>query len=128
MKMYFKKQEPRIIRYRNYKKFSNKNFQCELKYQLQNLNLNSNMLRIFHKCAKSVLDRIAPTKKKYVRANQSPFVNKKLHRAMNRSRLRNKYLKNRNAENRLAYTKQRSYCVSIFRKEKYNCYNNLNEI
>ena len=44
---------------------------------------------------------------------------------MDRTRLRNKFLKNRTAENKLAYNRQRNYCVSLTRKSKRDYYNNL---
>ena len=54
-------------------------------------------------------------------------MNRTLHKAvMKRSRLRNKYLKNRTEENKLAFNQQRNICVTLFRKEKYDYYNNLN--
>ena len=46
---------------------------------------------------------------------------------MARSRLRNKYIKNRNEENRAIYVKQRNYCVSLLRKSKKKYYENLDE-
>ena len=46
---------------------------------------------------------------------------------MTRSRLRNKYLRNRNEDNRALYIKQRNYCVSLLRKSKKNYYENLDE-
>ena len=46
---------------------------------------------------------------------------------MKRSRLRNKYLKNNNEENRKLYAKQRNYCVSLLRKTKEGYYENLDE-
>ena len=44
---------------------------------------------------------------------------------MNRTRLRNKLLKNRSAENKFAYNCQRNYFVSLTRKSKRDYYNNL---
>ena len=44
---------------------------------------------------------------------------------MTRSRLNNKYLKNRTTENFDAYKKQRNLCVKLFRKEKKAFYSNL---
>ena len=39
------------------------------------------------------IQRHAPIKKRYVRANQAPFINKKINKeTMKRSRLRNKFL------------------------------------
>ena len=57
-----------------------------------------------------------------------PFMTKDLSKnIMKRSRLRNKYLKNNNEENRKLYAKQRNYCVSLLRKTKKAYYENLDE-
>ena len=57
-----------------------------------------------------------------------PFMNKDLSKAiMDRTRFRNKFLKNRNDENRKKYSKQRNHCVSLLRKTKKQCYEDLNE-
>ena len=43
------------------------------------------------------IQRHAPIKKRYVRANQAPFINKKINKEiMKRSRLRNKFLNTKN--------------------------------
>ena len=44
-----------------------------------------------------------------------------------RTRLRNKFLKNRTESNRVSYNKQRNFCVSLLRKAKKDYYGNLNE-
>ena len=68
---------------------------------------------------RNVLDKHAPMKHKYTRANQAPFMNKFLQKAvMNRSRLKNKYLRNKTSENLEAYKKQRNTCVYMFRNGK----------
>ena len=41
------------------------------------------------------------------------------------SRLRNKYLRNRSDENKLAYNKQRNICTSLLKKEKTSYFENL---
>ena len=47
-------------------------------------------------------------KRIYVRANEAPFMTKELHKAiMKRSRLRNKFLKNKNEINRNNYKVQK---------------------
>ena len=67
-----------------------------------------------------------PMKHKYTRANQAPFMNKFLQKAvMNRSRLKNKYLRNKTSESWEAYKKQRNTCVYMFRKGKKEFYNKL---
>ena len=51
------------------------------------------------------LNSFAPIKKKYARGNQIPFMIKDLSKEiMTRSRLRNKYLKQKTEENRLIYS------------------------
>ena len=53
-------------------------------------------------------------------------MNKAISKAvMNSTRLRNKFLKNRSAENKLAYNRQRNYCFSLTRKLKRDYYSNL---
>ena len=44
---------------------------------------------------------------------------------MKRSRLRNKYLKNRTEINKLAYKKQRNLCVNVLKKTKSSYYEKL---
>ena len=73
------------------------------------------------------LDKMAPLKQKHIRDNQSPFMNKDLHKAiMTRTRLRNRFLKEPNPMNRLAYKKQMNYCVSLMHEKKQEDYPSLN--
>ena len=73
-----------------------------------------------------ILDNHAPLKKKYVRGNHSPFMNKFLFKAiMVRTRLRNIFLKNRSEENKISYNKQRNLCVTLLRKSNREYYQNL---
>ena len=72
------------------------------------------------------LNKHAPMKTKYLRANNSPFMNKELTKViMVRSRLKNKSLKLKTTEAREAYRKQRNFCVSLLRRIKKNFYENL---
>ena len=94
---------------------------------MENFDTNNGLEKFIAVCVKT-LDRFALYKKKYLRANNMPFMNKSLSRAfMGRSQLRNKYLKKRSETNRLAYAKQRNFCVSLLRKTKKDYYANLNE-
>ena len=59
------------------------------------------------------LNKMLPIKQKHIRSNQSPSMNKDIHKAiMARTTLRNRFLKEPTPINRLAYKKQRNYCVS----------------
>ena len=55
-------------------------------------------------------------------------MNKTLSKAiMLRTKLRNKFLKNRNNENETNYVKQRNHCDSFLRKTKKEYYSNLDK-
>ena len=74
-----------------------------------------------------ILQKHAPIKKRYVRANQASFINSKIHKkAMRRTSLRNKFIDSKTDADRIAYNKQRNYCVSLIRKEKRAYYSYLN--
>ena len=93
---------------------------------LHEKNVNINQLEKFLHVFKKVFDIHAPIKKRYIRENQGPFMNKALQKAvMTRSRLRNKFLKNKTQSNESAYKKQRNCCVSLFRKRKKSFFENL---
>ena len=129
MKTSYQKMEPRVINFRDYKSFSNEGFRELLHENLkEKLSGNSDQsFSNFVNTCNTVLDKQLP-KKKYVRGNQSPFMNKTLSKAiMLRTLLRNKFLKNRSNENKTNYVKQRNHCVSLLRKTKRECYSYLDE-
>ena len=74
-----------------------------------------------------VLNKHAPLKKKYLRANDSPFMTKPLRKLiMNRSRCKNIYLKNKTVENWEVYRKLRNECVKLAKKVKTDYFRNIN--
>ena len=88
--MGFTKSKPRVITYRDYKKFNENTFRSEI----QNLRSSEADLGFFKDSFFHIFNKHAPIKKKYVRANEAPFLTKELHVAiMKRSRLRNKFLR-----------------------------------
>ena len=94
-KMGFSKSKPRIIICRDYKKFNSNAFRSEI--------FKDSILRIFNKHV--------PIKKKYLLANEAPFVTKEIHVAfMKRSRLRNSFIREKNQTNRGTYKTQRILC------------------
>ena len=65
-------------------------------------------------------------KKKFIRGNNAPFMNKSLSQAfMHRSKLKNKFNKNPTEQNKIDYNQQKNYFVSILKKEKRKYYNNI---
>ena len=88
-------------------------------YKVLKGNIEISRLDIFMSTALNVLEKHAPIKKRYVRGNESPFMSKPLKKEiMKRSRLKNKFLKDQNHENKLAYNKQRNICITMLRKAK----------
>ena len=66
-------------------------------------------------------------KKSYVRANQTPFIDKNINKQiMKGSRLRNKFLNTKNDVDQQAYNTQRNLCVSLIRQTKKQFFSNLN--
>ena len=80
----------------------------------------------FESVVMQVLNDHAPLKKKYIRANDGPFMTKELRKAfMKRRTLKTVYNKNRNPVNHLAYKKQRNKCVKMLRNAKIQYYKSL---
>ena len=68
------------------------------------LDMNSLDFGSLKKCFMELLNKVAPLKTKFLRANHSKFVTKDLSKAiMLRTKLRNQFLKNRNLEARTKY-------------------------
>ena len=124
LKRYFKKHDPITINYRNWKLFDEKKFRNDLVTYLEQFEFLR--LEDFKNVLMEILNTYAPPKKKVVRGNNAPFMNKILSKEfMHRSKLKNQYYKNPTKENRTAYKKHRNFCVSLLRKEKKKYYNNL---
>ena len=125
LKMKFCKAQPKIIYYRNYKKFDKNIFRTKLKQKLE-INKSSNYSD-FENIFLSTLEDEAPLKKKTIRANQAPYMTKTLRKAiMRRSALENQYHKNSTPENNAIYRKHKNYCSKLYKKERKKYYTNLN--
>ena len=85
------------------------------------------LVAFFYIC-RTTLDQHASRKKKYAGGNLMPFINKTLSKEIiKRTKLRNKFLKERPGENRKKYASQRNYCVLLLKKTKRKYFGNLNE-
>ena len=128
--MTFQKLKPRVINYRDYKHFNNEKFRDDLPSEISNSHMefdNKGSDKFFN-MYRSTLDQHAPRKQKYARGNHMPFMNKTLSKEiMKRTKLHNKFLKERINESKKRYTSQRNYCASLLKKSKKNYYNILNE-
>ena len=130
MRKKFKKLQPRIINYKSYKKFSNEKFKNCLLNQIRKedfINDDKDFER-FCNIKMKVFNKPAPRKKKFATGNQMSFMTKDLAKEiMKRCRLHKRFLKNENQENRILYTQQRNYCVSLLKKTTIRYYSNFNE-
>ena len=98
--MVFQKLKPQVATYRNYKNFNNDRFQMDIK----TCGFDTKDISSFEETILSVFNKYAPIKKKYIRANEAPFMTKNLHKEiMKQSRLRNKYLKSKSLTDRKSY-------------------------
>ena len=124
----FQKLESKIINYRNYRYFSNDRFREKVTSELSKVVLE-NSDKGFNKfldVCKEALNMYAPLKKKYIRGNNSPFMNRILSKEiMKRSILRNLFSKSKSEADKKNYVKQRNYCVSLLRRTKKEYYGNL---
>ena len=119
LKTEYIKAEPIQIVYRNYKKYNPMIFCDELRNKLNQEPSSYVDYNKFQTILCSVLNKHAPIKNKYLRANDSPFITKDLRKLiMNRSRFKNVYIKNKTAENWENYRKLRNECVKMTKKAK----------
>ena len=96
MKVFYKKQKTKIVTYRNYKHFSNKAFMFAVENSIIEMTSEKNDLEFdrFKTALDKAIQSHASIKKRYVRANQAPFINKKISKEiMKRSGLRNELQK-----------------------------------
>ena len=128
MKVFYKKQKPTIITYRSYKNFSNEVFMADFQNRISQVTSENNDLEfdIFKAILNQAIQKHAPIKQRYVRANQAPFINKTINKEiMKRLQLRNKFLNTKSDIDRKTYNEQRNLCVSLIRREKKNFFNNI---
>ena len=99
MKCNFQKQRAKVIIYRNYKYFDNDRFRYDLFLGMNKAGIDNMNCGDFETLIISTLDIHPPLKRRNIRANNAPFMNKTLCTAiMVRSRLRNRFLKLKNPE------------------------------
>ena len=114
MRSNFEKQMPKVISYRNYKHFDNGRFRNNSLIEFMKKGFLNLKCKEFETILLKTLEAHAPMRKRYICANNSPFMNKELCKAiMVRSRLCNKFLKSKTEDSKMAYNKQRN-CVCRF--------------
>ena len=74
----------------------------------------------------SVLEKHAPIKKKIIRGNHVPYMNKTLRKAMmRRTQLQNKYYKTKTDEDLKSFKKQRNFVSHLYKKRRKQFFNKL---
>ena len=71
-KMSFQKLQPKIINHTDYKNFDNKKFRSDI----WKINLNTTDLEGLMKTVFRIFNKHTPIKRKYIRANEAPFMSK----------------------------------------------------
>ena len=126
LKTSFRKKPPKVVRYRDYKYYSRTKFQNDLNFSLAGIDLNRMSNDEYVALLLGILNKHAPLKVKYIRGNNQPFMTKELRKEhMKRTKLRNKFRKDKNKTNEIAYKKQRNVCVNLLKKVKRNYFENL---
>ena len=75
----------------------------------------------------NLLDHHAPLKKKVLRANNEPYITKKLRKAiMKSSQLESMYRETLTEKSLKAYKKQKNYVSRLYKKERKTFFNSLN--
>ena len=120
--MNFTLSKPCIITYRDYKKFNINAFRSKI----QSLCSSEVNLGFFKDSIFYIFNKHAPITRKNLRSNEVLFITKELHVAfMRRSRLRNKFLREKNQANRDNYKIQRNLCKKLLRKTNNLYFSNL---
>ena len=99
-KIFYKKQKPKIIHYRNYKTSNTNLFKEELNNELLYNDVNNAELVEFMNTALSIVDKHATMKRKHMRTNDSKHL----------------------------YDRKRNLCVSLLRKTKRDYFKQLNKV
>ena len=122
LKTTFQRLPPKIRNYRDYSNYDNGMLRTCLFNDLSKEDIG-NLEKFIQVCI-NTLNNHAPSKKKYTRSNHLPFMNNELSKViMNRTKLRNVYVRKRSDENRKKYSKQQNYCVSLLgRTERNYCH------
>ena len=106
LKVKHEKIPPKIIQYRDYKNFDATRFFEKFQVTLTHLDMSSSDFGSLEKCFMELLNKVAPQKTKFLRANHSKFVTKDVSKAIIFiTKLRNQFLRKRTLEARTKYSK-----------------------
>ena len=106
MKTSFQRLPPKIRHYKDCSNCDSNIYRVSLSNKLSKLNIEAIDLNKFVTVCIDTLNNHAPSKKKYIKGNRLPFMNKEFSKEiMYRKQLRNNFLRNRSDENKRKYCK-----------------------
>ena len=124
MKTTFPKANPKKIFYRKYKNFDVSNFSNHL---IHHISAHAETRTSFKKFQEIILHELnihAPWKQNFIRANEVPYMNKKLRKAiMTRSRLANEYHNTKSLTE--TFKKHKNYCNRLYKRERNIFFKNI---
>ena len=119
LKQYFPKQKPIIIHFRDYSNFDLFLFKSDLSHIFTFIGNKDINYQTFENTFMDLLKQKAPIKKKYIRANNAPFMDKTLSKAvMTRSRIRDRYLRNLSVTNNNEYKRYRNFVLGFSERKR----------
>ena len=125
LKTTFQKEEPKILIYHYFKKFIQIYTYTDFQSELVN-KPNSHNPYEFEKSFVEVLDTHAPKKRKILRGNYKPHVNKTLHSAIIKcSQLKIEAMKSKSKNDVIEYKKQRNLILKLEKCCKNGFFDNL---
>ena len=125
LKTTFQKEEPKILIYHYFKKFIQIYTYTDFQSELVN-KPNSHNPYEFEKSFVEVLDTHAPKKRKILRGNYKPHVNKTLHSAIIKcSQLKIEAMKSKSKNDVIEYKKQHNLVLKLKKRCKKGFFDNL---
>ena len=120
MKMSFKKHSPIERHYRDYKYFDRTRFKNNLNEKLSEGISN---YESFETTFTEVLNKHAPLRKKFLSANNAPYITKTLTKAIKRRpQLEIKYRKTKTQTDLKLYKKHKNFCSKLDKRERRKYY------
>ena len=126
LKMHLRKLPPRIISYRDFSNYHNANFinsLTEVHFKGENTESFVKQPDCFYKVCNKVLNQHAPRKRKYVRGNNKRLMNNALSKAIiQRTKLRNKFLKDRQQQMKFLTASKEIGMSHYYEKKRKNIF------
>ena len=122
LKSCFQNKDPKVLTYRDFRNYSPEDLKQDLAAALNDC---GDSYDVFEQRFVANLNKHAPKKKKLIRGNNKPHMNKMFRQAiMERSRLKNKANKTKSHLNIRNYKKQQKIVVNLNKEVKLQYFNN----